>query len=182
VVKIFAFLLSLYSVSIYAAQEQIYVDFHFSVYRDAQGSEQAFEAFTKQADKNAFIGVSCSIQSPLPLIQVIVFETEILSESPRLVEVSLLIDNQKLDLPLNGILQVTDTADEFSNKIRFEIPAQRGSAFIELQDQYRNLLQKLKDGKALEVVVQHRTFNAKHFDFSLQGLKEGLKEREQLCF
>lgn len=181
-VKILAFLLSLYSASLYATQQQIFGDFHFTIYNDAQATEEGFEAFTKQGDKNVFIGLSCSMQSPLPLIQVIAFDKYVLSESPRLVEITLLVDGHKLDLPLNGILQVTDNADEFSNKIRFEIPTQRGSAFSQLQGKYRDLLQKLKNAQALEVVVQHRTFNTKRFDFSLQGLKEGLKGREELCF
>jgi len=63
-----------------SAETQVNQDYHLSLYKDIQGSVDALELFTKAADKREFFGVTCSMQSPMPLIQVILFDDEIMRD------------------------------------------------------------------------------------------------------
>ncbi len=165
-----------------AAQSEAIKDYHFSYYHDVQGSLEALEAFTKTERREAFLGVSCSIQSPLPLIQVILLNDEVISETPKLLELKLTIDGKAYDSTFNGILNVVDTTEEYSNKIRLEIPAVRGSSLQALQAGYQGLLDALQTGKSVVITLSHRTIEAQQYHFSLSGLKDGLSENISLCF
>lgn len=162
------------------AKQEVVGDYHVTSYIDVQGSLEGFEAFTKVADKKVFFGVSCSIQSPMPLMQVIAFDSEVVSESPKYLEVIINVDKGDQQ-SLNGILSVIDNADEYSNKVRFEIAATRGGSFQDLQDQYLTLLGNLSQGEELTLELKHRTLKTVKYEFSLVGLKKLLQDRMYIC-
>lgn len=164
------------------ADQQAIGDYHFSYYKDMQGSVDALEGFTKQPDKRVFFGVTCSRQSPLPLIQLIAFDDEILTEKPSFLEVVFKLSGKALDYKLNGIVQVVDTADELSNKIRFEIDSPRKGSFVDYQNRYMELLNRLlAAGDSLTVEVTNRKLGSKTYQFSLRGLKRGLADNIEVC-
>lgn len=165
-----------------SAESKVYQDFHMSVYRDVQGSVDSLELFTKIEGKRQFFGVSCNRQSPLPLIQVLLFDDEIMSEQTKLVEVVLELDGKTLNETLNGILTVVDNADELSNKVRFELPPKSRSSFRVLQQRYQELLSKLGEGESLVVSLKHRALKEQKMRFSLNGLDALLKPHQAICF
>lgn len=163
------------------AKQQVIGDYHVTSYIDVQGSAEGFEAFTKQPDNRVFFGLSCSIQSPLPFIQMIMFAEDTLSESPKYMQASLKVDQTLVPIALNGVLSVVDNADEFSNKVRFEVATSRGMGFTKLQNDYQQVLTMIEQGKELMVNLKHRTMDEKTFVFSLKGLAEILKSNKSLC-
>lgn len=165
-----------------SAESKVYQDYHMSLYRDVQGSIDSLELFTKIEGKRQFFGVSCNRQSPLPLLQVLLFDDEIMSEQTRLVDISLQIDGKPISEPLNGILTVIDNADELSNKVRFELQAKPRSSFRALQQRYRGLLSQLQGGESLVVTLKHRALAEQQISFSLSGLDELLKPHQAICF
>jgi len=165
-----------------SAETQVSQDYHLSLYKDMQGSVDAVELFTKAEDKRDFFGITCSTQSPMPLIQVILFDDETMSETPKLLTINLDIDGVAVNQKLQGIIKVVDNADEFSNKIRLDIVTQRGGSFNDLQDNYRELLKKLQQGKELTVHLSHRSLATKKVYFSLKGLGNLLKPYQNVCF
>lgn len=167
--------------SVVTAKQEVVGDYHLTSYSDVQGSAEAFEAFTKQVDKKVFFGVSCSIQSPLPLVQLIAFDNAVISETPKYLKVLVEVDGKQINTELNGVLSVVDNVDEFSNKIRFELNAKRGSSFQDLQSAYMQLLNQLGSGKQLAVQLQHRTLNKVEYQFSLKGLQSIVSQNANLC-
>jgi hypothetical protein len=165
-----------------AAETQISQDYHMSLYKDVQGSTDSIELFTKIADKRAFLGITCSSQSPMPLIQVILFDDEVISETPKLLSVKLLIDGEPVALELQGITKVVDNTEEFSNKIRLEVVAQRGSSFKALQDHYRKLLKLMQQGHEVKLQLSHHSLESKEIEFSLNGLDKLLIPNQHICF
>ncbi|WP_029406823.1 hypothetical protein [Thiomicrorhabdus sp. Milos-T2] len=165
-----------------SAESKVNQDYHLSLYKDVQGSVDALELFTKAPDKREFFGITCSMQSPMPLIQVILFDDEIMSETPKLLTVTLAIDGVILKQKLQGIIKVVDNADEFSNKIRLELVTQKGSSFKDLQNSYRVLLKQLQQGKAVTVQLEHRNLATKKVNFSLKGLGNLLVPNQNICF
>lgn len=170
------------SLSVAAPTEQVNQDYHMTLYQDVQGSTDGFELFTKLADKKAFFGVTCSIQSPLPLMQVLLFDDQVLSETPKLLKAELSIDGKTDPLALNGVIKVVNTAQEYSNKIRLEVQPERGSSFLEMQQDYMQLLQRLQQGERLSVTFRHRTLEPQTYPFSLKGLAPLLAPRQKVCF
>ena len=165
-----------------SAESQVAQDYHMSIYKDVQGSTDAIELFTKAEDKRVFFGITCSIQSAMPLIQVILFDDEIISETPKLLSIKLEIDGKALPTELQGIINVVDSTEELSNKIRLEIITKRGSSFQALQKAYQTLLAKIQQGQALKITLSHRTLEAKEITFSLKGLKQLLQPNQTVCY
>ena len=179
---LFVSLMSLLPGLVVSAESKVLKDYHMSLYKDVQGSLDGFELFTKQEKKRVFFGLTCSIQSPLPLFQVILFDDEIIFETPKLLTVELSIDGVQLGQSLQGILKVVDTTEELSNTVRLELITQRGSSLQKLQERYKKLLVELQSGKELTVLLSHRTLESKYLTFSLDGLQGLLKPNQQLCF
>jgi len=167
--------------TVQSAETKTQQDYHLSVYNDVQGSTDAIELFTKAADKRVFFGVTCSVQSPLPLVQVILFDDEVMSETPKLLTVNLSVDGKPIESELQGILKVIDNAEEFSNKVRIELVVKRGGSFQAFQDGYQALLARLQQGKVLSVQLSHRTLEVRDIEFSLNGLKPLLKPYQRVC-
>jgi len=165
-----------------SAETQVLKDYHMSLYKDVQGSVDSFELFTKVEGKQQFFGLSCNRQSPLPLMQVLLFDQEIMSEQTRLVDVMVKIDSQPINETLNGILTVVDNADEFSNKIRFEVPPKYKSSFTTMQNSYRSLINQLQTGDMLSVKIKHRVLGEKEITFSLRGLNSLMAGHQAICF
>ena len=170
-----------WSLAAEARQEQVVGDFHVTHYTDLQNSAEGFEAFTKHTDKKVFFGLSCSIQSPFPLMQVIVFDNQVISETPKYLKVNLKVDGIKLESKVNGVLSVINNAEEFSNKIRFEMKAKPGSSLQDLQSDYMQLLKQLSNAKRLIVELQHRSLENAEYTFSLEGFKSIVNTHASLC-
>ena len=114
----------LFSGAALAEREQsVQGDFHRTLYLGQQGVVSDIELFTKQAEHEVFFGVTCSSMSPFPMLQILLFNDEVLSETPKFLSVRYRIDGESIEHQptLQGILQVVDTADEFSNKVRLEL-------------------------------------------------------------
>ena len=165
-----------------SAETQVAQDYHMSIYKDLQGSTDAVELFTKAEDKRVFFGVTCSLQSAMPLIQVILFDDEIMSETPKLLSIKLEIDGKMVPDELQGIINVVDNTEELSNKIRLEIVTKRGSSFQALQEGYKALLLMMQQGQVLKVTLSHRTLEAKEITFSLKGLQQLLQPNHSVCY
>ncbi|MEA1989777.1 MAG: hypothetical protein U9N57_11325 [Pseudomonadota bacterium] len=165
-----------------SAESEVAQDYHMSIYKDVQGSTDAIELFTKAEDKGVFFGVTCSLQSAMPLIQVILFDDEIMSETPKLLSIKLEIDGKALPAELQGIINVVDNTEELSNKIRLEIVTKRGGSFQALQEAYKAMLITMQQGEALKVILSHRTLEAKEITFSLKGLKQLLQPNKAVCY
>lgn len=177
-------LLGLLSVNAGAGvQQKSAQDFHMKIYTDAQGSAQDFELFTKVEEREVFLGLSCASMSPFPLLQVLLFNDEVVSESPRLMEVRYrVIPESELDpVELQGILKVVDNVDEFSNKIRLELASGQMRSMSEMQAAYAGLLSQLMQSDALEVTLSHRSVGRQTYRFSLKGLKPLLTPHQSLC-
>ncbi|WP_040726212.1 hypothetical protein [Thiomicrorhabdus sp. Kp2] len=175
-------LLTLLPGLVVSAETKVLKDYHMTLYKDVQGSLDGFELFTKVEGKRAFFGLTCSIQSPLPLLQVILFDDEIMTDMTKLLSAKVFIDGVEQTLQLQGILKVVDTAEELSNKVRLEIVTERGSSLQQLQSQYKNLLNSLQKGQLLTIELNHRTLEPKDMSFSLQGLEGLLKPNQAVCF
>ena len=165
-----------------SAESQVAQDYHMSIYKDVQGSTDAIEIFTKAEDKRVFFGITCSIQSAMPLIQVILFDDEIMSETPKLLSIKLEIDGKTLTTELQGIINVVNDSEELSNKIRLEIVTKQGGSFQVLQETYKALLINMQQGQVLKVAMSHRTLEAKEITFSLKGLKQLLQPNQAVCY
>jgi len=165
-----------------SAETQVAQDYHMSIYKDLQGSTDAVELFTKAEDKRVFFGVTCSLQSAMPLIQVILFDDEIMNETPKLLSIKLEIDGKMVPDELQGIINVVDNTEELSNKIRLEIVTKRGGSFNDVQEAYKALLLRMQQGQALKVTLSHRTLETKEVLFSLKGLKQLLQPNRSVCF
>lgn len=165
-----------------SAETKTLKDYHMTLHKDVQGSLDAFELFTKEETKRVFFGVSCSIQSPLPMLQVLLFEDEIITDMPKLLSVKLFIDGVEQVGEFQGILKVVDNTEELSNKIRVELVTKRGSSLQALQQQNQNLLEAMQKGSKLNMELMHRTLETRTVEFSLRGLSELLKPSQKICF
>ncbi|BBP44988.1 hypothetical protein THMIRHAS_03610 [Thiosulfatimonas sediminis] len=156
--------------------------FHLSLYHDVQGSVLDLEAYTKTPDKAVFFGVTCSAMSPFPAVQVLLFEDEILSETPRLLNVTYQIDAKTGDLPLQGVLKAELNAEHYLNQIRFEVDAAKiGKNMRLMQQAYGQLLDALAQGKLVTFVIEHRALGKHSYQFTLQGLAQVLQPYERIC-
>lgn len=176
--------LSLTSTTAYSQMsEQQLGDFHMRTYFQpyTQQPEQ-IQLYTKASEQQAFLGIICTNANPFPLIEVLLFDDEVLSESPRLLKVNYQLSPESGDLfQLQGILQVTDTADEFSNKIRFEMENGVYKNLTQLQQAYQTWLTQLMNSQQVQLQLSHQTLGEKNLSFSLNGLKTLLSPHQDLC-
>ena len=180
IVLLYSFLLS--PLSVLANQSEVINDYHLTTYHDVQGSLNEFEAFTKHEKHRVFFGLTCSSQSPLPFLQVILFDDQVMSETPRFMYAEFRVDGDLYDIKLQAPLRVVDTADEYSNKICFEVPTKRGLTFKDLKQSYADLLSSMKAGKELSVKLKHSQLGDREMSFSLRGFKQLLVDKERICF
>ncbi|MBF6058313.1 hypothetical protein [Thiomicrorhabdus heinhorstiae] len=164
-------------------------DFDLKTYPDYQGGVLEFEAFTKKSDGEAFLGIGCSSMSPFPQLQLLLFnEKEIISETPKLLNVTYRTlpasspRNSSL-YPMQGVLQVVDTVDELSNKIRLQVLTNpQRKTMAQMQQNYRAVLEQWSAGKEVEITLSHRTLQSKSYRFSTAGLKQILLRFPELCY
>ncbi len=158
-------------------------DFHLTLYTDSQGQLDDLELFTKVPDKDVYLGLTCSHMSPFPMLEVLLFNDEVLMDLPRLLTVHYQIDGKEsaTAIALQGILKPTDTADEYSNKVRLELDSGQVKTMGAMQTAYQTLLTQLKAGQSIEITLKHRGFGEKQYPFSLQGLKTLLTPNESIC-
>lgn len=158
-------------------------DFHLSLYKDSQEQLENLELFTKIADKAVYLGLTCSAMSPFPMLEVLLFNNEVLMESPGLLKVSYQIDGQvdASAITLQGVLKRVNSADEHSNKVRLELANGQVKTMGAMQVAYQDLLGQLKAGHSIDITLGHRKFGEKQFRFSLQGLNALLTPNESIC-
>lgn len=182
--RLFAFSLALLSTSAFAAKTtQVEGDFHLSLYQDRQGQLESLELFTKIADKEVYLGLTCSAMSPFPMLEVLLFNNEVLMETPGLFKVSYRIDGQvdASAATLQGVLRPVNNADEHSNKVRLELASGQVKTMGMMQAAYQTLLGQLKAGHSIDISLKHRRVGEKQYRFSLQGLKTLLTPNESIC-
>jgi len=156
--------------------------YHLSLYQDIQGDVLDLEAYTKVPDREVFFGVTCSAMSPFPAMQVLLFEDEIISETPRFMSVSYQLDGKNGTVPLQAILKAELTADRYLNQIRFEIDSGKIEKNMRLmQEAYARLLNGLETGKQITVTVEHRTLGQHQYQFTLEGLNKVLQPYQRIC-
>lgn len=156
--------------------------YHLSLYQDVQGDVLDLEAYTKNPDKRVFFGVTCSAMSPFPAMQVLLFEDEIISETPRLLSASYQIDGQDGQAPLQAILKAELTADRYLNQVRFEIDSSKIEKNMRLmQAAYGQLLDQLEQGKEITLSVEHRVLGKHQYQFTLEGLAKVLQPHQRIC-
>lgn len=172
------------SLSFAESEQQVLHDYHLTTYKDMQGSVQELELFTKLEDRDAFFGVTCTGMSPFPLLQVVLFNDEVLSDAPRLIQVDYKIDGKTATHPaaIQGILKAIDTVEERSNKIRIEVDAQKFRSMAEMKRAYQGLLDDLMSGERVSLQFTHRSIEGKTYRFSLKGLKPLLQPYEAICY
>ncbi|WP_127470144.1 hypothetical protein [Thiomicrorhabdus aquaedulcis] len=171
--------------ALWAAQTQSMQDYHLSVYHGAQEQVSDIELFTKMPNKEVFFGVSCSEMSPFVMVQMVLLNDAVLLESPRLLSVSYKIDGVVQAIALQGIVTVVDTAEEYSNKVRFELAT--GNAKLKLanlqqmQAHYNQLLDALQNGQQIDIRLEHKSIGVRDYVFSLNGLKPLLAPYTEVC-
>ncbi|MDX1347157.1 MAG: hypothetical protein R3189_02775 [Thiomicrorhabdus chilensis] len=164
------------------SQQKVMGDYHLTIYEDAQGSVDGIELFTKLADREAFFGVSCTRMSPFPLLQVLLFNDEVISESPRLLKLRYSLEGSTLQSDgLQGVLKATDSVEEHSNKIRIEFGSVGLGSMQAMQEAYDELLDKLAASKTLKLELSHRTLGNFEYGFSLKGLGSLLTPYRDIC-
>ncbi len=178
----FSFLAGL-TTSVVAAEQRVLDDYHLTVYYGQQELVSDIELFTKQPDKEVFFGVTCSSMSPFPLIQVLLFNDEVLSDSTRFLRVSYQVDQQKAnnEQALQGILKAVDNFEERSNKVRLELDPDQLRSVGDMDRGYQALLSDLKSGKTLQITLHSGAIGKHNYQFSLQGLKALLEPHEAVC-
>ena len=164
-------------------EQSVEGDFHRTIYIGQQGVISDIELFTKQPDKEVFFGVTCSAMSPFPLLQVLLFNGAVLSETPKFLSVAYRIDGESIEHKpgLQGILNVVDSADEFSNKVRLELELGQIRSMNVMNKGYQTLLSDLKQGRKVVFSLHSRSFDSQNYEFSLEGLKALLEPYESVC-
>lgn len=164
-------------------QQSVMGDFHRTIYLGQQGVVSDIELFTKQADKEVFFGVTCSSMSPFPMLQILLFNDEVLSEAPKFLSVSYRINGESIEHQpvLQGILQVVDSADEFSNKVRLELESGKIRSMNVMNSGYQTLLRDLMLGQKVAFTLNSRAFGSQNYEFSLNGFKGLIEPYESVC-
>ncbi|NPA71428.1 MAG: hypothetical protein GXO35_01240, partial [Gammaproteobacteria bacterium] len=170
----------------YAAKTAVQEDFHLSLYEDARGQVSALELFTKMPDREVYLGLTCTDMSPFPLLQVLLFNDEVLIESPRLLDIHYRIKDGmgaevRSEVMLQGVLKPIDTADEYSNKVRLELKSGQVKSMNVMLEKYQALLFSLRSGSEIELTLTHRTLGEHAYRFSLKGLNGLLTPYESVC-
>ena len=182
--SLFTVSLALLSTCVLAAKTtQTEGDFHLSLYQDQQDQLESLELFTKIPDKEVYLGLTCSTMSPFPLIEVLLFNQEVLMETPGLMDVSYRINGQTDASPatLQGVLNPMNNAAEHSNKVRLELASGQVKTMGRMHAVYQSLLDQQKAGRSIDITLQHRRVGEKQYRFSLQGLNALLTPNESIC-
>lgn len=164
--------------------EQVSGDYHLTLYQDVQGSVEGLELFTKQADQDVFFGVSCNAINPFPMLQILLFNEAIISESPRLLTLSYRIDGAE-DAnvqPVQGVLQARVNYEEISNKVRLELKPEHFASMAAMKRGYEDWLLALKAGKEVVFSLSHASFGQKRYAFSLRGFQALIAPYEEVCY
>lgn len=183
----FASILACLPLASFAADKSVVLgDYHVSLYHDMYGEVMELEAFTKLPDRSVFFGLGCSSMSPFPVFQVLLFDDEMLSETPKLMSVSYSVQGLN-PIPdsvkgLQAVLKPTMNADEFSNKLRIEMSSEGAhKALARMNQGYRTMLQQFSEAKQLDVSFQHRSLGEHEYQFSLQGMRLLLNKYGAIC-
>jgi len=165
-------------------KQKIIGDYSVTEYLDGLGYVSDIEWFTKQPDRKAYFGMTCSSMSALPMVQIIVFDEELMAETPKLVSVEYALGQMTGKVIFNGVLKVMDTVDELSNQVVLDPDKQHITSLLQIKQAYQNLFAELSHhaGKPLMITVRHKSFPDKSFQFSTQGLGQLLKQYEKVCF
>lgn len=171
-------------VNLVYAEQQATGDYHVTEYRDGLGYVSDVELFTKDPDKKVFFGITCSSMSALPLIQILLFDKEVLSESPKLVKIEYDLDGKVRQGVFNGVLKFQDSVDEYSNKIIFDAKTDQIKSLSELKSGYQNFFEDIRHSQNQDIVISlnHRSFKTKAYVFSLRGLKPLIEKYQKICF
>lgn len=154
-------------------------DFHMTLYPDMYGDTLEFEMFTKQAQANLYFGLACSAMSALPTLQLVNMEKELWSWSPRLLDVTLKVNEQAWQM--NGILSMSERGADISNLVRLEFAMKPGESMRDVKARYEALLQALSSANTVSVDVKHRSFGEKSYQFSLEGFGKLLEPNQAVC-
>lgn len=166
------------------AKQKVVGDYSVNEYLDGLGYVSDIELFTKQLNRQAYFGITCTSMSALPMVQVIVFDEALISETPKLVSVQYALDKTHGKVIFNGVLKVVDTAEELSNKVVWDPDKTDINSLQQVKQAYRSLFSELSanDGKTLNVVISHKRIKNQSFQFSTLGLSQLLKQYEAVCF
>ncbi|WP_178863618.1 hypothetical protein [Thiomicrorhabdus cannonii] len=164
--------------------QQVKDDFHLTLYKDVQGSVEGLEVFTKQADQEVFFGVSCNAINPFPMLQILLFNDAIISESPRLMALSYRIDGPEdaNAQPVQGILQPKLNYEEISNKVRLELKPEHFASMAAMKQGYQDWMAALKAGNEVVFTLSHASFGQKRYAFSLRGFQGVIEPYEAVCY
>jgi len=165
------------------AEQRVNQDFHLTTYAGQQGVISDIELFTKHESREVFFGITCSSMSPFPLIQVLLFNDEVISETPRFLRVSYLLDgpNSEGSPKLQGILKPVDTFEERSNKIRLELEPDHIRSLSGMNQGYEVLLQRLQSSKQVVFTFNSGAIGTHTYEFSLNGLSTLLEPYQSVC-
>lgn len=167
-----------------ADRTEVIGDYHVSLYNDMYGDVMELEAFTKLTDKPIYFGLGCSTMSPYPVFQVLLFDDEILSETPKFMSAAYTIQNinAKPVSGLQAVLKPTLNADEFSNKLRIEMSSEGAQKALRIMnDGYREMLNQFSQGQTIQVSFVHRKLGQHDYSFSLKGMKGLLSKYGSIC-
>lgn len=174
------------SIGVFAADRtEVKGDYHVSLYNDMYGDVMELEAFTKLADKPVYFGIGCSTMSPFPVFQVLLFDDEIISETPKFMSATYDVkgtQNFQAVTGLQAVLKPTLEVDEISNKLRIEISSQGAQKELRLMNRgYMTMLDQFEKGETIEVSFEHRTLGKHSYEFSLKGFKQALEPYAAVC-
>lgn len=161
-------------------REQVAEDYHLSLYEDVQGSAEALELFTKQADSEAFFGVSCNLANPFPMLQILLFNEAAISQTPRLLKLQYRVD-EGAALNAQAVLQATQ-GENLVNRIRLELLPEGYTSMAAMQAGYRQWLEALQNGREVTLVLTHKALGEKRYVFSLRGLGRLLQPHASVCY
>lgn len=161
-------------------REQVAEDYHLTLYEDVQGSIEGLELFTKQADSEAFFGVSCNMVNPFPMLQVLLFKDAVISQTPRLLKLQYRVDKGAM-LSGQAVLQATQ-GESARNQIRLELQPEGYASMAAMQQAYRQWLGALKNGREVTLVLSHHALGEKQYVFSLRGFGTLLQTHESVCY
>jgi hypothetical protein len=169
-----------------ATKTQVIGDFHMTTYEDALGNISEFEMFTKQPDKEVYLGLSCTDMSPFPTLKIVLLGDNIISTlSKNYIEVNYKITTKTPTniVPLVASLKSTYKNKSFSNEIRLELDRAKIKNMSEIQNLYSKLLNDLKQGSAIIINLSSQEFDLdkQQYKLSLEGFKQLLTPYEAIC-
>lgn len=176
------FLFCLQTTAFAASQQTALMDFHRTLHLHpiTQQAEQ-IELYTKQEDANVFLGIICTDNSAFPVIQVMLFDDQVITDSIQYMDVALKRSQDNSQQKLKGLLKAEESFEEISNKVRFDLASDKGSNFRSFQEKYLSLLDWLSDSKQVSIELSHRKTGTQQYQFSMQGLKQLIQPYKNLC-